>query len=55
MARLKAVMMLLIVNDNPLGAEWRDHALAGEWSDHVRGADRSGRQETGHPALLGRR
>ena len=34
MIRLKSVMMLLIVNDEPLGAEWLDHALTGDWSDH---------------------
>ncbi len=34
MKRLKEVMMLLIANDGPLGAEWRDHDLKGEWSDH---------------------
>ena len=27
MKRLKEVMMLLIANDGPLGAEWKDHAL----------------------------
>lgn len=34
MNRLKEVMMLLIVNDEPLGPEWGDHALKGEWADH---------------------
>jgi mRNA interferase YafQ len=34
MQRLKAVMMLLIANDEPLGAEWLDHALKGDWADH---------------------
>ena len=34
MAQLKAVMLLLIANDAPLGPEWRDHALTGEWSSH---------------------
>ena len=34
MIRLKSVMMLLIANDEPLGAEWLDHALKGDWSDH---------------------
>ena len=34
MARLKEVMLLLIRNDGPLSAEWKDHALAGEWADH---------------------
>lgn len=34
MTRLKAVMMLLIANDEPLPAEWLDHELKGEWSDH---------------------
>ena len=27
-------MVLLIVNDAPLGAEWLDHALKGEWSGY---------------------
>lgn len=26
-------MMMLIANDEPLGAEWREHALKGEWAD----------------------
>lgn len=26
--------MLLIANDGPLGAEWKDHPLKGEWSNH---------------------
>ena len=34
MRRLKALMMLLIANDEPLGPEWLDHALKGEWADH---------------------
>jgi mRNA interferase YafQ len=34
MARLKEAMILLIANDEPLGAEWLDHALKGEWADH---------------------
>lgn len=34
MKQLKEVMLLLIANDEPLGAEWQDHALTGEWSDH---------------------
>jgi mRNA interferase YafQ len=34
MNRLKEVMLLLIRNDGPLSAEWKDHALAGEWADH---------------------
>ena len=32
MRRLKAVMLLLIANDAPLGPEWRDHALKGSWA-----------------------
>lgn len=32
LARLKDVMLLLIANDAPLGAEWKDHPLKGEWS-----------------------
>ena len=34
MNRLKAVMLHLIANDAPLGAERRDHALKGPWADH---------------------
>ncbi len=34
MKRLKEAMLLLIANDQPLGAEWLDHALAGPWADH---------------------
>jgi len=32
MNRLKAVMLLLIANDAPLGPERRDHALKGSWT-----------------------
>ena len=32
MNRLKAVMLLLIANDAPLGPERRDHALKGSWA-----------------------
>ncbi len=32
MNRLKEVMLLLIANDAPLGAEWKDHELKGNWS-----------------------
>jgi mRNA interferase YafQ len=31
MNRLKKVMILLIANDGPLGAEWKDHSLKGPW------------------------
>jgi mRNA interferase YafQ len=34
MRRLKEVMLLLIANDAPLGAEWLDHQLTGQWADH---------------------
>lgn len=34
MGKLKAVMLLLIANDAPLGPEWLDHPLKGEWADH---------------------
>lgn len=34
MRRLKALMLQLIANDEPLGPEWLDHALKGEWADH---------------------
>ena len=34
MNRLKAVMLLLIANEAPLGPERRDHALKGSWADY---------------------
>lgn len=34
MRRLKEAMLLLIANDGPLGAEWRDHALIGDWATY---------------------
>lgn len=34
MKRLKEVMLLLIANHAPLGAERLDHALKGDWADH---------------------
>lgn len=34
MNKLKEVIVLLIANDEPLGAEWLDHALKGNWADH---------------------
>lgn len=34
MSRLKQVMLLLIANDAPLGAEWKDHELKGNWKGH---------------------
>ena len=34
MKRLKEVMLLLIANDAPLGAEWLDHALKDDCADH---------------------
>ena len=34
MPQLKEVMLLLIADDGPIPAEWRDHALTGDWSDH---------------------
>lgn len=34
MKRLKEVMLLLIANDEPLGAQWLDHELVGDWADH---------------------
>lgn len=34
MHRLKAVMLLLIANNAPLGPEWRDHALKGQWAPY---------------------
>jgi mRNA interferase YafQ len=32
--RLKEAMLRLIVNEAPLGPEWRDHALSGPWEGH---------------------
>lgn len=34
MRQLKDVILLLIANDAPLGAEWLDHPLKGAWADH---------------------
>ncbi len=34
MSKLKEVMMLLVANDEPLGAEWQDHELKGNWSGY---------------------
>ena len=34
MNRLKAVMLLLIADDAPLGPERRDHALKGSWAPY---------------------
>ena len=34
LVRLKAVMILLIANDAPLGLEWLDHPLKGDWADN---------------------
>lgn len=34
LALLKEVMLLLIANDAPLGAEWKDHPLRGGWAGH---------------------
>ena len=34
MGRLKEVMLLLIANEAPLGAEWLDHPLKGEWAEY---------------------
>lgn len=34
MNRLKEVMLLLIVNEGPLGAEWMDHPLKGDWEGY---------------------
>jgi mRNA interferase YafQ len=32
LGRLKAVMLLLIAGDEPLGPEWKDHPLKGPWA-----------------------
>lgn len=34
MKSLKEVMMLLIMNNDPLGPEWKDHSLINNWRDH---------------------
>ena len=34
MHQLKEVMLLLIANNAPLGAEWLDHPLKGNWEGH---------------------
>ncbi|WP_395824190.1 type II toxin-antitoxin system YafQ family toxin [Elstera sp.] len=34
MPQLKAVMLMLIADDAPLGPEWLDHPLKGEWADY---------------------
>lgn len=34
MLRLKEIMLLLVANDAPLPAQFRDHELNGEWRDH---------------------
>jgi mRNA interferase YafQ len=34
MHRLKEAMLLLIANDEPLGAEWLDHPLKGDWDGY---------------------
>ncbi len=34
MTLLKELMSLLVANDGPLAAQWRDHALVGEWGKH---------------------
>lgn len=34
LAQLNAVMLVLITNDTPLDAEWKDHALKGKWASY---------------------
>lgn len=34
MKRLKDVMLRLIANEEPLGAEWKDHPLKGSWTGY---------------------
>jgi mRNA interferase YafQ len=34
MNRLKEAMLLLIANDQLLGAEWLDHPLSGDWTGY---------------------
>lgn len=34
LASLREAMVLLISNEEPLPAEWKDHPLKGQWIDH---------------------
>lgn len=34
MSRIKEAMLLLIVNNGPLGPEWFDHPFGGDWEGH---------------------
>jgi mRNA interferase YafQ len=34
MNRLKEALLLLVLNDGPLSAEWLDHPLTGDWVGH---------------------
>jgi mRNA interferase YafQ len=34
MTRLKEAILLLVANDGPLAAEWKDHPLKGEWAGY---------------------
>ena len=34
MKRLKEVILLLVANDGPLPAQWKDHPLKGEWAGY---------------------
>jgi mRNA interferase YafQ len=34
LTRMKRAMMMLIANDEPLGAEWLDHPLKSQWAGH---------------------
>lgn len=34
MKRLKEAILLLVANDGPLAAEWKDHPLKGEWAGY---------------------
>jgi mRNA interferase YafQ len=34
MNRLKEAMLLLVANDGPLAADWKDHPLKGEWAGY---------------------
>ena len=34
MKRLKEAILLLVANDGPLPAEWKDHPLKGEWAGY---------------------
>ena len=56
MSRIKEVMALIVANDGPLGAEWKDHELQGQWKGfrecHVGGDFLLVYQITDHDAVI---